>query len=158
MTYGELVDIYFGRSNALQWYWTVYVVVIGGLLAFSSLRQRPDRNTGILVTVLYVCFAYKNLGAIRDVTYERYAILELVKSPPQMESGPQPGGEIARVRDAILPTLNPPAYTGAAGVRNFHVACDVLTIAALWAMELRRTRAWAERRVPVPVPPPPPAP
>ena len=143
MTYGELIDLYFSRSNALQWYWTVYVVVIGGLLAFSSLRQRPDRITGILVTVLYVSFAYKNLGAIRDVTHERYAILALIKSPPQMENAsPQAGGEMTRVRDTLLPTLNPPDYKG---VRNFHVGCDVLTVAALWAMELRRKRAWSER-------------
>ena len=143
MTYGELVDLYFSRSNALQWYWTVYVVVIGGLLAFSSLRQRPDRITGILVTILYVSFAYKNLGAIRDVTYERYAILDLIKTAPQVESaGPQAGREILGVRDKLLPVLNPPEYTG---VRNFHIGCDVLTVAALWAMELRRKRAWTER-------------
>ena len=146
MTYGQLIELYFSRSNALQWYWTVYVVVIGGLLAFSSLRQRPDRITGILVTILYLCFAYKNLGAIRDVTYERYALLELIKSAPQMQSAdPQAGGEMARVRDAVLPTLNPPPYDTPGGVRNFHIACDVLTVAALWGMELRRKRAWAER-------------
>ncbi|HEV2292859.1 MAG TPA: hypothetical protein VGR35_03335 [Tepidisphaeraceae bacterium] len=142
MTYGELIDLYFSRSNALQWYWTVYVIVIGGLLAFSSLRQRPDLLTVVLVTVLYACFAYKNLGAIRDVTFERYAILELLKQPPQLQES---GDVIQRVRSAILPTLNPPAYGGIGGVRNFHVMCDVLTIAALWAMELRRRRAWAER-------------
>jgi hypothetical protein len=143
MSYGQLIELYFSRSNALQWYWTVYVVVIGGLLAFSSLRQRPDRITGILVTILYICFAYKNLGAIRDVSYERYALLDLIKAAPQVESaGPQPGREILGVRDALLPVLNPPEFTG---VRNFHVACDILTVAALWAMELRRKRAWAER-------------
>jgi hypothetical protein len=147
MNYGQLVELYFSRSNALQWYWTIYVVIIGGLLAFSSLRQRPDRITGVLVTVLYLCFAYKNLGAIRDVTFERYAILDLLKAPPQLGTiAPEPAGEqIVRVRDAILPTLNPPAYDGAGGVRNFHIGCDVLTVAALWAMELRRRRAHDER-------------
>ena len=143
MTYGELVDIYFGRSNALQWYWTVYVVVIGGLLAFSSLRQWPDPITGILVTVLYVCFAYKNLGAIRDVSYERYAILDLIKATPQVENAaPQAGREVLAVRQAILPVLNPPEFKG---VRNFHIGCDFLTVAALWGMELRRKRAWVVR-------------
>jgi len=134
MSYADLLQLYFHRSNALQWYWTVYVVVIGGLLAFSSLRQRPDRITGILVTILYVSFAYKNLGAIRDVTYERYAILAAIKEVPAEGAG--------TARAKIEPTLNPPEYPG---VRNFHVMCDVLTVAALWAMELRRKRAWAER-------------
>src|SRR5688572_33365889 len=114
MTYGDLLDLYFSRSNALQWYWTVYVVVIGGLLAFSSLRQRPDRITGVLVTILYVSFAYKNLGAISDVTHERYAILAAIKEVPTEGAGGAGGA-----RAKIEPTLNPPEYTGAGGVRNF---------------------------------------
>ena len=140
MTYGQLIELYFARSNALQWYWTVYVVVIGGLLAFSSLRQRPDRITGVLVTILYVSFAYKNLGAIRDVTFERYAILDAIKAAPE----PSDDALIPIARAKIQPTLNPPAYPG---VRNFHVMCDVLTVAALWAMELRRRRVFNEQRV-----------
>ena len=152
MSYGQLFDLYFSRSNALQWYWTVYVVVIGGLLAFSSLRQRPDRITGILVTILYVCFAYKNLGAIRDVSHERYALLDLIKAAPQASNAaPQTGQEIQGVRDKLLPVLNPPEFEG---VRNFHVGCDLLTVAALWAMELRRKRAWAERTGPAMAPAP----
>src|SRR5829696_3002879 len=80
MRYADLIQLYFDRSAALQWYWTVYVVVIGGLLVFSSLRQRPDSVTAVLVTILYVCFAYKNATAIRDVTFERYAVLASVKA------------------------------------------------------------------------------
>src|SRR5437762_4582550 len=80
MRYNDLLQLYFQRSSALQWYWTIYVVVIGGLLAFSSLRQRPDFRTAILVTILYCFFAYKNLGAIADVTFERFAILDSIKS------------------------------------------------------------------------------
>ena len=74
MQYSDLIHLYFDRSNALQWYWTIYVIVIGGLLAFSSLRQRKDTVTAVLVTVLFAFFAYKNLGAIEDVTKERLAI------------------------------------------------------------------------------------
>jgi hypothetical protein len=140
MNYGQLIELYFSRSNALQWYWTVYVVVIGGLLAFSSLRQRPDRITGVLVTVLYLCFAYKNLGAIRDVTYERYAILRAIKEAP---GEPPADVTMSVARQQIEPVLKPPEFEG---VRNFHIACDVLTVAALWAMELRRRRAFNEQR------------
>jgi hypothetical protein len=146
MNYGQLVELYFSRSNALQWYWTIYVVVIGGLLAFSSLRQRPHRITGVLVTVLYLCFAYKNLGAIRDVTFERYAILDTINAITLDATTTAAAGADSAVallvRATIVPKLNPPAY---AGVRNFHIACDVLTVAALWAMELRRRRAHNER-------------
>src|SRR5665213_2674804 len=68
MRYSDLIQLYFERSTALQWYWTLYVVVIGGLLAFSSLRVRQDPHTAALVTVLFCLFAYKNLGSIHDTT------------------------------------------------------------------------------------------
>jgi hypothetical protein len=134
MTYAELVQMYFERSNALQNYWTLYVVVIGGLLAFASIRKQPDLVTTVLVTVLYCFFAYKNLDAIRDVTVQRFAVLDLVKQARASTPG--------RVADAIEPTLLPPAWEG---VRNFHVASDVLTVLALWAMELRRRAAGGSR-------------
>ena len=134
--YAELISLYFDRSNALQWYWTIYVVIIGGLLAFSSLRQRPDAVTAILVSVLYVFFAYKNLGAIRDVSFQRYAVLALIKEVPA-DVAAQGGLPVTRHRELLEPTLVAPSYDD---VRNFHVASDVLTLAAVWAMEWRRRR------------------
>jgi hypothetical protein len=134
--YAELINLYFERSNALQWYWTIYVVVIGGLLAFSSLRQRPDLVTAVLVSVLYVFFAYKNLGAIRDVTFQRHAVLAAIKEAPA-DGASQDGVPVTRLRQLVEPTLVAPDYDG---VRNFHVASDVLTLAAIWAMEWRRRR------------------
>jgi hypothetical protein len=65
MSYSELIQAYFERSTALQWYWTVYVAVIGGILAFSVFRQRPEPVTVLLVTALYACFAYKNWVPLR---------------------------------------------------------------------------------------------
>ena len=126
MSYGELIRLYFDRSNALQWYWTLYVVIIGGLLAFSSLRQRPDLLTVVLVTVLYCFFAYKNLGAIRDTTRQRTAVVEAIRGIP-----------VPRESAGIDPTLETPDD---AGIRNFHLASDVFTLAAVWAMEWRRWR------------------
>src|SRR6266700_2054781 len=70
MKYDQLIQLYFERSTALQWYWTIYVLVIGGLLAYSSFRQRRDWITTALVTVLFSFFAYKNLDSIHDVTRE----------------------------------------------------------------------------------------
>ena len=32
MNYSELIQAYFERSTALQWYWTIYVIVIAVLL------------------------------------------------------------------------------------------------------------------------------
>ena len=134
MSYGELLRLYFDRSNALQWYWTLYVVIIGGLLAFSSLRQRPDLLTVILVTVLYCLFAYKNLGAIRDATRQRTAVVESIK---ELHSAGRDTYEAQLAGRHIEPTLETPDESG---IRNFHLASDALTLAAVWAMEWRRWR------------------
>jgi hypothetical protein len=136
MTYGELIRLYFERSIALQWYWTVYVVIVGGLLAFSSLRQRSDLLTAGLVTVLFCFFAYKNLGAIADVTFQRNAVVQVIKEYGQ---SPKDSPELRQQRAALEPTLVAQPYEG---TRNFHLASDVLTVAALWAMEWRR---WKHR-------------
>jgi hypothetical protein len=143
MTYSELLQLYFDRSAATQWYWTLYVVIIGGLLAFSSMRQRPDLVTVVIVTVLFSCFAYKNAGAIVDVTNERYALLEAMKETSANTAPPGTHAvEAQRMRELLEPTLKP---TTASSARNFHLMCDVLTIAALWAMEWRRRGAWKDR-------------
>jgi hypothetical protein len=131
MTFSDLVQLYFERSNALQWYWTIYVLVIGGLLAFSSLRKERDLITTALITVLFCFFAYKNLGAIHDVTVQRFAVLQAIKE----SSSPQNAADLRSVREFLEPTMIAPAYEG---VRNFHVASDLITLAALWAMERRR--------------------
>jgi hypothetical protein len=132
MNFPELIQAYFERSVALQWYWTLYVLVIGGVLGFSTFRQRPELITTILVTILYACFAYKNLGAIEATAEERQAILSLVKEYP---AGDPNADNIRRTRAKLEPTM--PEYD-IAGVRYFHWACSLLTIAFLWAKEWRR--------------------
>lgn len=128
MTYHDLLQHYFERSNALQNYWTLYVVVIGGLLAFSSIRQQGDRLTTLLVSILFSFFAFKNLDAIHDVTVQRFAVLESIKQLP------------ATAKNTIETTLTPPEF---GGVRNFHITSAVLTLLALWSMERRRQKAVA---------------
>ncbi len=132
MNFNELVHLYFERSNALQGYWTVYVIIIGGLLAFSSLRKEPDAITTGLVTVLFVFFAYKNLGAIVDVSVQRIAVLDAINQRDPNE----PPASLA-VATLLVPTLVTPDVDG---VKKFHFTSDLLTIAALWAMERRRKK------------------
>lgn len=129
MNYSELIQLYFERSNALQAYWTLYVVVLGGLLAFSSLRKQPAAPTTALVTLLFALFAYKNLDAIHDVTVQRFAVLQAIKQSDVAAA------EVRQVRSLIEPTLVP-ATDGS--VRATHITADLLAIAALWAMEYRR--------------------
>lgn len=123
----DLINLYFERSSALQWYWTLYVVVIGGLLAFSSLRQRPSFITTLLVAILYCSFAFKNMGAILDTTRQRAATIELI----------QVNGSNDPIAMKLLPTMvNPDEQS----VRRFHITCDVLTVITLFAFEVRRRR------------------
>jgi hypothetical protein len=136
MNYSELVQAYFERSTALQWYWTVYILVIGGLLGFSVIRQRPEPVTVILVTALYACFAWKNLGAIELTLQERQAFRVAIKDYPA--SGPN-ANDIKRVRQVLEPTLAPEA-ADPEGVRYFHLFCDLLTVAAVWAKEWQRRK------------------
>ena len=132
MNYHELIQAYFDRTGALTWYWTVYIAVIGGVLAFSSFRLRPDVVTTVLVTLLYAGFAYKNLGAIEGTTREREAILSAIKDYPA--TGPDGRAhDLKRLRDVLEPTLQPATIED---VRYFHLACDLMTIAVLWVKEL----------------------
>jgi hypothetical protein len=135
MDYHDLVQLYFERSNALTWFWTIYIIVIGGLLGFSLFRQRPDVVKTVLVTVLFCLFAYKNLGALQEVTAQRFAVHKLMKevTPPPTEAA-----EVNRAREVIEATLDPSDFEGFSGVRNFHILCDLLTVGTIWAMERRR--------------------
>jgi hypothetical protein len=132
MTYGELIQVYFERSVALQWYWTVFVAVIGGVVGFSIFRQRPEFVTTVLVTILFACFAYKNEGAIEATAEEREAIRAAFKQYPA--TGPN-AKRVKLTRDKLEPTLSEYDIPGA---RYFHIACSLLTIAYVWAKEWRR--------------------
>jgi hypothetical protein len=142
MNYNELIQLYFERAVAMQNYWTLYVVIVGGILAFSSMRKQPAAVTTLLVSILFALFAYNNLDAMHDTTAQRFATLQAIK---QFE----PGGAAATskpIRDLLEPTLTPATY---GSVRTTHVVSDILTIAALWAMELRRRRLTANHPVSV---------
>jgi hypothetical protein len=132
MNYNELIELYFERSNAMQQYWNLYVVIVGGVLAFSSLRKQPAAITTALVCILFALFAYENLDAMKDTTAQRFATIEAIK---QFDSGA--GTPLKQVRDLLESTLTPATF---GSVKVTHIVSDLLTIAALCAMELRRRR------------------
>jgi len=134
MNYNELIQLYFERSTAMQQYWNLYVIIVGGVLAFSSLRKQPAAITTVLVCVLFALFAYNNLDAMKDTTAQRFATIDAIK---QFDSGAGAASPSKQVRDLLEPTLTPATYNS---VRVTHVTSDILTIAALLAMELRRRR------------------
>jgi hypothetical protein len=132
MNYSDLVQLYFDRSTAMQNYWNLYVLVVGGLLAFSSLRKQHAAITTALVALLFALFAYENLDAMKDVTAQRFALLDSIR---QAETGGGGTGDSKRMRELLEPTLTPASYPS---VKLTHITSDVLTILALVAMELRR--------------------
>ncbi|PYL53231.1 MAG: hypothetical protein DMF33_05000 [Verrucomicrobia bacterium] len=118
----------------MQAYRNLYVLIVGGLLAFSSLRKQPTAITTLIVSVLFALFAYKNLDAMYDTTQQRFATIEAIK---QFDASGTNAASLKQTRDLLEPTLTPATY---GSVRATHVTSDVLTIAALWAMEFRRRR------------------
>jgi hypothetical protein len=133
MNYNELIQLYFERTTALQNYWNLYVVVVGGLLAFSSLRKQPAAITTLIVSALFCLFAYENHDAIQVATGQRLATHEAISKFDAGAAEPT----AKQLRDVLEPTLTPASH---ASVRFTHLTSDILVIAALWAMELRRKR------------------
>ena len=133
MNYSELINLYFERSNALQAYWNLYVVIVGGLLAFSSLRKQPAVVATLIVSVLFGLFAYENHDAIQVATGQRLATHEAITKFDLGAAGPS----AKQLRDLLEPTLTPASH---GSVRMTHLSSDILVIIALWAMEFRRRR------------------
>ena len=133
MKYNDLIQLYFERTTALQNYWTLYVVIVGGLLAFSSLRKLPAAVTTLVVSILFGLFAYENLDAIKATAVQRHATVAAIKQSDAGSTAP----EIKPVRDLLEPTLNPATVSS---TQTTHLISDVLTIAALWVMEMRRRK------------------
>jgi hypothetical protein len=136
MNYSELIQLYFERSNALQAYWNLYVVIVGGLLAFSSLRKQPALVTTLIVSVLFGLFAYENHDAIQVATGQRLATHEAVTKFDLSAAAPSE----RQLRDLLEPTLTPASHRS---VRITHLTSDILVIIGLWAMEFRRRRLLA---------------
>src|SRR5215213_9390741 len=98
MNYNELIQLYFERSTAMQAYWNLYVVIVGGLLAFSSLRKQPAAITTLIVSILFALFAYENLDAMYDTTRQRFATIQAIK---QVDSSETNAANSKQTRDLL---------------------------------------------------------
>ena len=108
-------------------------MIVGGLLAFSSLRKQPAALTTLIVSILFGLFAYENLDAIKATATQRHATLAAIKQSDPGSAAP----EIKPVRDLLEPTLAPATISS---TQMTHLISDILTIAALWVMEMRRRK------------------
>src|SRR5215470_19227250 len=103
MNYNELIQLYFERSTAMQQYWNLYVIIVGGILAFSSMRKQPAAVTTALVCILFALFAYNNLDAMYDTTAQRFATLQAIK---QYDASTATAAASNQVRSLLERTLN----------------------------------------------------
>src|SRR6202023_3324377 len=117
MKYNDLIQLYFERTTALQNYWTLYVVVVGGLLAFSSLRKQPAAVTTLIVSILFGLFAYENHDAIQVATGQRLATHEAITKFDPGAAAPT----AQQLRNILEPTLSPASH---ASVRTTHLTSD----------------------------------
>jgi hypothetical protein len=79
---------------------------------------------------------------MRDCTAQRFAVLDSIKQ----FDGSQSGAAVRPVRDRLEPTLTPATWPS---VKKTHITSDILTILALFAMELRRRRLEGPGQPPV---------
>ena len=146
MNYSELIQAYFERSVALQWYWTLYVLVIGGIVGFSAFRQRREFVTAVLITILFACFAFKNRKT--PDRGDRAGARPFCRSSRNTQcpnGGERHGGRQAGSRQLLEPTLTAYDHCRRSVRHCVHVACDLLTIAVLWVKEWRRKQTSSSR-------------
>jgi hypothetical protein len=136
MTYSELLQALFERSNALEVLWTIYVTVVGALLGFCATRQRLGLWTMSVVTVAFCLFAASNLLGMRDVTLQRVALdAAIVNYDPPPEA--RLSNNVLELKKLVTPTLHPTPFEGVPGILAYHLTLDVLAIAALWIIAYR---------------------
>src|SRR5437660_12457044 len=104
MNYNELIQLYFERSTAMQQYWNLYVIIVGGALALSSLRKQPAAITTALVCILFALFAYHNLDQQKDTTHQRPATIDAIK---HIESDGDTATTATQVPELLEPIRTP---------------------------------------------------
>jgi hypothetical protein len=129
----DLLSLYFERTNAMQTFWTFYVTIILGLLAFFGSTKLPRKPYGItfILSLAFCMFAFVNLQALRGVTRQRNVTKDLIVASHLEHT---PDGFVAM---RIRPTLDPPTESGVIAV---HISGDILTIGAMWFLAFKKTQ------------------
>jgi hypothetical protein len=143
MKYNDLVQLFFERSNALQTFWTIWVAVVGALLAFCAARRKLGLWMMCILTVGFCLFACVNLFGMRDVSAQRLAAMKAMKDfPPPAESNKEERQSLEAVRKTIEDSLNPPTV---GVVTTFHLLVDLLVLVAIWVISYRKEPAGGSR-------------
>jgi hypothetical protein len=112
----------FGRADALNGYWNLYIGVTLGLLGVMA-SGKPFtelRTIKALLTVAFVAFALSNLDAIDSTNEQRRQLLLLLKDSPYYTAGK---------------TAGPPESWQ---LRTFHLVLDLLIVLCVWLVPLHK--------------------
>ncbi len=120
MNFKDLVTLYFERTNAMQYLWSIYITIVLGLMGFVG-TAKPRLAIIFLMLIAFFGFAYVNCGALRSVTNQRNVVANLIRSENKSDTDPD-------VRRQISSTLDPPSVLD---VTVFHVIGDLLVISAV---------------------------
>jgi hypothetical protein len=136
MKYTDLVQLFCERSNALETLWTIYITLVGALLAFCATRTKLGLWTMSIITAAFLLFTAANMSAMRDVTLQRIAVKDAISAYPTPKEGEEQAS-LPLIRPKLEPTLRKPSVPD---VLTFHVICDGLTVSALWIISYRRNK------------------
>ena len=112
----RLLDFVFGRADALNGYWNLYIAVSLGLLGImaSAKAFTEIRTIKILLTDAFVGFALSNLDVIDSTNEQRRQLLLLLKDGPYLSAAKAAG---------------PPERWH---LWVFHIVLDTLLVLCVW--------------------------
>lgn len=145
MSLSQLVSQLLERGNAMQSFWGFYISVSLGLIAFFGSAKRP-RRLAALLSLVFIAFAYVNADGMTGIAKQReFLWKQLDVFQTQIQSSASPAAPVGPLSEAkfvagIKDVTQPP---DSCEVLRFHIGCDIVVLAALWFLTLRRISAGA---------------
>lgn len=139
MSLSQLVSLLLERGNAMQSFWGFYITVSLGLIAFFGSAKRP-RRLAALVSLTFVAFAYVNADSMTNIAKQRKFLWNQLKVFSSVSPAAPAAGTLSEaVFAAGIKGLTKPVDSS--DIWKFHIGCDIVVLAALWFLTLRRSPA-----------------
>jgi hypothetical protein len=115
MGQNDIMQLIFGRVDALNGYWNLYIAVSLGILGIMASGKKFTKQPSIkiLLTVTFIVFALSNWDAISGTNDQRRELIKLAATPYA----------------TVAQLTAPPAYWVLA---FYHGFLDLLVIGGLW--------------------------
>ncbi len=115
MDQNEIMLLIFGRVDALNGYWNLYIVVALGILGLMASGKRFTKQSSIkvLLTITFLVFAYSNWSAISGTNEQRRILITLAQAP----------------YSTVADLTEPPSFLILA---LYHMILDLLVVGGIW--------------------------